>query len=371
MPAPFWRKDSSVIEELLHAPEGVPFLQAVRLLERSTTWANKGSGQRHSHNVVGQFTPPASEIVRFHAQVSLGFPSHELVKISQKSTALGLQWHMVTCFMGLTGSTGILPFHYTELLFQRLKLKDESFKKFLDLFNHRSISLFYQASTKYRLPLAYEREKLLPSRRDRSDNHTQALLSLMGLGTAHLQEQLNVRPESLVFFAGLLSQATRPAVSVKQMLAHFFGVPVAINEFVGQWHDLIPDVRSRLPTPGNSKGQNACLGRSAIVGGKGWFVQGKMQVVLGPLNDEQFKRFAPGTGNLKRLNEMAKLYAGAEVETEYVLRVARRNIPSRMQLRQSGPPTLGWDSWLSSSTHSAGSGDGTVDIKVSPGQINQ
>lgn len=370
MPAPFRRKNSSLIEELLRAPAEIPFVQAVRLLERSATLANRGSGPRYNHNIVGQFTPPSSEVVRFHAQVSLGFPSHELVKINQQNSSSGVRWHMITTFMGLTGSTGVLPFHYTELLFQRLKLKDESLKKFLDLFNHRTISLFYQASTKYRLPLAYEREKLLPSRRHQTDKHTQALLSLMGLGTAHLQDQLDVRPESLIFFAGFMSQATRPTVSIKRMLSHFFEVPIEIKEFVGQWHDLIPDVRSRLPDPGNPKGQNACLGRSAILGGKGWFAQGKMQIVLGPLNEEQFKRFAPGTSNLKRLNQMTKLYSGAEVETEYVLRVARKHIPSRMQLRQSSPPIMGWDTWLSSSAKAVGSGEEALDIKLSSNQIS-
>lgn len=370
MSAPLRRKNSSVIEELLRAPDQVPFVQAVRLLERSATLANKSGGARYNDNIVGQFTPPGSELVRFHAQVSLGFPSHELVRINEQNTTSGARWHMFTTFMGLAGSTGVLPFHYTELLFQRLKLKDESLKKFLDLFNHRTISLFYQASTKYRLPLAYEREKLVGQRRNRSDNHTQALLSLMGLGTAHLQEQLDVHPESLIFFAGLMSQSTRPAASIKQMLAHFFDVPVDIKEFVGQWHDLIPDVRSRLPTPGNPLGQNACLGRSAILGGKGWFAQGKMQVVLGPLDDEQFKRFAPGTSNLKRLNGMTKLYAGSQVETEYVLRVARKHIPTRIQLRQQSPPIMGWDTWLSSTASAATNGHETLDIKVSSGQID-
>ena len=247
--------------------------------------------------------------------------------------------------------------------------KGITLKKFLDLFNHRTISLFYQAGTKYRLPLAYEQEKLQTTRRNRNDKHTQAILSLMGLGTDHLQEQLDIQPESLLFYAGLLTQATRPAASIKQMLGHFFDVPIDIKEFVGQWHDLIPDVRSRLPTPGSPKGQNACLGRSAILGGKGWFAQGKMQVILGPLNEEQFKRFAPGTRNLKRLNEMSKLYSGSEVETEYVLRVARKHIPSRIQLRQKSPPTMGWDTWLSSSALMS-SGDETLDIKVSSAQVN-
>ena len=39
------------------------------------------------------------------------------------------------------------------------------------------------------------------------------------------------------------------------MIAAYFGVPVQVEEFVGQWQDLIDDVRSRLPDISNRKGQ--------------------------------------------------------------------------------------------------------------------
>src|SRR5690606_25944663 len=217
---------------------------------------------------------------------------------------------------------------------------------------------------KYRLPLAYERQKLIQQRRERLDSHTHAILSLLGLGTDHLLDQLNIHHESLVFFSGLLSQSTRPANGLRQLLAYYFDVPIEIQEFIGEWHDLIDDVRSRLPYPGNPLGQNACLGRSAILGSKGWFAQGKIRVLIGPLDAEQFHRFAPGTTTLQRLNEIVKLYSGSELDTEYVLRVARRHIPNRIQLRQATPPTIGWDTWLASQATDEANEE-TLDIRVS------
>jgi type VI secretion system protein ImpH len=372
MPTKIRRKNPAVIERLLQSPHLVSFFQAVRLLERAAILHNRSRGDTQmNERSVGQFTPPSTEIARFSAHLSLGFPGSEIIRIQREEVEeQGSRWHVTVGFMGLTGSTGVLPFHYTEILFQRLKMRDESLRDFFDLFNHRIVSLFFQSGVKYRLPLAYERQKLIQQRRERLDSHTHAILSLLGLGTEHLLDQLNIHHESLVFFSGLLSQSTRPANGLRQLLAYYFNVPVEVQEFIGEWHDLIEDVRSRLPYPGNPLGQNACLGRSAILGGKGWFAQGKIRVLIGPLNAEQFDRFAPGTTTLRRLNEITKLYAGSELDTEYVLKVSRQHIPRRIQLRQGKPPTIGWDTWLASQTTEVANKEDTLDIRVSSARLN-
>lgn len=371
MPTEIRRKSPTVVEALTRQPARYDFFQAVRLLERASCFEPVNSAHHRATNPVGRFTPPESELVRFATQLTLGFADHELNKLSADTTDSGrLRWLLAVNFMSLTGSTGVLPFHYTELIFQRLKLKDEALKKFLDLFHHRTISLFYQAGIKYRVPVAYERHRLLGGQPHRLDGATHALLSIIGLGTEHLNEGLKVPEENMLYFAGFLSQRIRPASALKQMLAHFFGVPVQIKEFVGEWHDLIDDVRSRMPCPRNPKGQNVCLGRSAILGGKGWFAQGKMQITLGPLNQEQFQRFGPGQGALARLNDMVKLFAGQETESDYVLQVARGHLPRRIQLRQSKAPILGWDTWLASRQQDSNQEDDTLDIRVTSSLLN-
>lgn len=368
MPAQIRRKNPAVIEQLLDDPNDIPFFQAVCLLERAAIFASAQSTGKVQP--VGLFTPFTSEVIRFQSNNSLGFPGGEVLRIDAPGPKQRKQFRVLVSFLGLTGSTGVLPFHYSEVLFQRLKLKDTALKEFFDLFNHRSVSLFFQAGMKYRLPATYERHQLTQSRSDRLDKPTHALLSLIGLGTDHLVNQLTAPVESMIYFAGLLSQQTRPASAAKQMLSHYFDVPVEIQEFVGQWQELIEDVRSRLPTSAQPKGQNARLGRSAILGGKGWFAQGKLRVVLGPLNAEQFRRFSPGTKNLASLNEMTKMYTGSQTDCEYVLRVARDDLPHRIQLNQKNPPTIGWDTWLASKPRRGNENRGTIEITVSSGRLN-
>ena len=42
-----------------------------------------------------------------------------------------------------------------------------------------------------------------------------------------------------------------------------------------EWQDLIDDVRTMLPSKIHPSGRNNCLGRSVMLGHKGWFAQGK------------------------------------------------------------------------------------------------
>ncbi|MFK5914554.1 MAG: type VI secretion system baseplate subunit TssG, partial [Woeseiaceae bacterium] len=238
------------------------------------------------------------------------------------------------------------------------------------LFNHRTISLFYQASNKYKLPIEYERKKLNPPTTKTRDDHSQILLSLIGLGTKNLNDRMYVSDESLFYYSGLLSQRVKTASGLKQILQSYFNIPIAIEEFVGQWQDLIEDVRTRLPGRENPTGQNNCLGRSVMLGRKGWFAQGKINIVLGPLSKEQLQIFSPGTKALKALNEIVQLYAGMEYSYDFIIKAKRSNIPEKIQLGGKTKAIMGWNTWLSSKDNAYNDSNETLDIKVSASRIN-
>src|ERR1019366_7608006 len=93
----------------------------------------------------------------------------------------------------LTGPSSVLPRHYTELI-ERLVREADNPERFVlrdwfDLFNHRFISLFYRAWSKYRYWLPYDRRDHL---RSEPDLFTHLLFSLIGLGTAGQRNRLQV-----------------------------------------------------------------------------------------------------------------------------------------------------------------------------------
>lgn len=362
------RKNTSVINKLTENPADFSFLQAVRLLERSAVFGINGKSH-FSNQPVAHFTPPGTETVRFHTNNALNFSSSEISKISVSKNKKQNKRDMYVNFMGLTGAQGVLPFHYTEMILKQLKIKDKSLSHFFDLFNHRTISLFYQASNKYKLPIEYERKKLNPPTTKPRNDHTQILLSLIGLGTKHLTDRLYINDESLFYYSGLLSQQIRTTSGLKQILRSHFNIPVEIKEFIGQWQELITDVRTRLPGIENPNGQNNCLGRSVILGKKGWFAQGKFNIILGPLSKEQLQTFSPGTKALKALNEIVQIYVGMEHGYDFTIRVKRSDIPEKIQLSKKQQPVMGWNTWLSTQSSSTAN-DEILDIKVSASNFN-
>ncbi|WP_444993980.1 type VI secretion system baseplate subunit TssG [Aliikangiella sp. IMCC44359] len=371
------RKNSSISNKLLDNPFSYDFFQSVRLLEREAKVFDKNSNKRRttgvSGNPVATFVPPNTEAIRFHTNQTLRFSSAEIAKISQQvnqsTPQAAAQWHMLVNFMGLTGTQGVLPYHYTEMILHRLKMKDESLMKFFDLFNHRTISLFFQAGCKYRLPIEYERKKLNPPSMLKYDTYTKMFLSLIGIGTKHLNDRLYTKDESLIFYSGLLSQQIRSATGLKQIIQQHFSIPVQIQEFIGQWQELIDDVRSKLPSRKLPLGQNIALGKSAILGRRGWFAQGKIRIILGPLNDKQTQKFAPDTKTLYAINEIVKMYIGMEHDYDFIVRIKRRDMLDKTQLSSKKPPIIGWNTWLVNKPKQDYDETETLDISVSNKQF--
>lgn len=340
------------------------FVPLLRLLERMALAGGKAGG--FATNPIGRYTPPASETVRLSANQSLAFPVGEVAGYEAKINSAGAkQWHVRVNFLGLTGSSGILPFHYSELVLRRLKLKDRALADFLDLFNHRLLSLFYQASIKYRLPLDYERGLV---RRQKAggdaDTHTQVLLSLVGLGTSTTAGRLKISDEALIYHGGLFAQRVRTVDGLKRIIFNVFGMRAEVTEFVGQWHDLIEDVRTRLPGVAVPRGQNNQLGKTAMLGCKGWSAQGRIRISLGPLTAAQYGSLSPAGGTLAAIDQVVKMYLNDEHGYDFVMRVNSSAIDGPARLQKERQPTLGWSAWLGMPRH-RDAGNATVDIPVS------
>jgi type VI secretion system protein ImpH len=247
---------------------------------------------------------------------------------------------MTGAFMGLTGPLGALPRHYTELLLERGRRRDWTLRDFLDIFNHRMISLFYRAWAKYRLPIAYEEAAW---RHRESDRFSQGLFDLIGLGTKGLRGRLGVADQGLLFYTGLLAQHPHSASALVGFLQDYFGVPVDVVQFIGQWLSLASESRSRL---GPGEAQNA-LGVSAVAGARVWDQQAKFRLRLGPLTFAQFCHFLPTGSAFRQLVHLSRFFAGQEHDFDVQLLLQASDVPwCRLGRRGQGAVRLGWSTWL-------------------------
>jgi len=309
-------------ERLRHEPYLFEFFQAVRLLERFFP------GQA----AVGTFAPPAQEVVRFEATSTLTFPASEIqaLALAEKGPAL-----MKVNFMGLTGPEGVLPLSYTTLLLERAQAGDTTAYDFFNTFNHRMISLFYQAWEKYRFAIAYER-----GGRDRFSHH---LLDLIGLGTPGLADRLEVRDDSLLYYSGLLAQHPRSAAALEQLLSDYFEVPVEVEQFVGGWYPLDTSTQTQF---GDGSGYSEQLGVGAVAGNEVWDQTARVRIKIGPLSLAEYQDFLPAGSAFRPLRVLTRFFANDEFDFEIQLILKRQEVP-RCGLGTEGEeaPRLGWVTW--------------------------
>jgi type VI secretion system protein ImpH len=312
-------------EELREHPGWFHFFQAVRLMHRMMP----------DREPVGRFAPPSREALRFSANNLLAFPPSQIQTLDWSADGPA---RMKVNFMGLTGPMGVLPYSYTELIRDRDRLKDYTLEDFFDLFNHRMISLFYQAWEKYRFFVAYEREE--------QDRFSRYLMSFVGLGTPGLENRQAVADESLMYYCGLLSMQPRSAAALQQVLADYFDVPVEIEQFVGAWRALEPSNQCRMEGGVPYSDQ---LGMGAIAGDEIWERQSRGRIRLGPLSARQYRSFLPAGDAWEPLRAIANFFTGGEIEFEVELVLKREDVPP-CELRGDGEtaPLLGWFSWIKS-----------------------
>ncbi len=328
MAAPSGRADPPLERSLFEDGHRFDFFQAVRLLERL-----------YPHRQpVGREAAPAAETVRFHAQVSLGFPPSAVHDIDRDTA--GGQPQMTVAFIGMTGPLGVLPRHYTEMLVEGARKKDPTLRDFLDLFNHRVVSFFYRAWEKYRFAMAYERTL---SREAGDDRFSRYLFDLFGMGTEGLRGRLTVDDRALLLYAGLLAQAPRSASALQGLLSDYFGVPVTVEQFRGQWLPIAESERSVL----GPRGRNNVLGVNTVAGRWYWDQQADFSVRVGPLSYAAYGDFLPTGRAFGPLVQLTRFYAGQAFNFDIQLVLEAAEVPRcGLGSHDDGATRLGWSTWL-------------------------
>ncbi len=306
-------------------PQQFEFFQAVRLLER----------MQEDREPVGCFAKPEREVASFSVNTSLLFPPSQIHNLQWTE---GRRPVLIVNFMGLTGAAGVLPIPYTEFILDRIRAKDRTIPAFFDIFNHRMISLFYQAWEKYRFAVAYERDK-----RDRFSRH---IMALIGLGTGGLQNRQPVPDRSLLFYAGLLSMQARSATALEQLIADYFRVPVQVDQFVGAWYPLKKKDQCCFD---ESNSLSTQLGFGVIVGDAVWDQQCRVRIKIGPLPVERYLDFLPSGKAYDGLRAVTHFFGRGDVEFEVQLILKQEDVP-HCRMGEEGPaaPRLGWFSWMKS-----------------------
>lgn len=276
----------------------------------------------------GHARRPIDEPVRLGQDPDLSFAPAPLASFERGTE--GRPARLQVRLFGLLGPNGPLPIHLTEYARERLRQAgDRTLSRFLDLFHHRFLALFYRAWAQAQPHVNRDRPG--------DDRFAGYLGAFVGLNPTLLRGRDTVPDLAKFFHAGALIRQTRNAEGLRAMLQHFFRVPVDIEQFVGAWMLLDTRERTRLGR------DSAVLGVAAVAGSRVWDRAHKFRIRLGPLTFAQYEEFLPHGARLRKLVDWVRLYTGFELEWDVRLRLEKSEVPP---MRLGKGQRLGWTTWL-------------------------
>ncbi len=242
-------------------------------------------------------------------------------------------------FFGMLGPQGPMPLHFTEYVRERTRLTppDPTWARFLDVFHHRFLSLFYRVHAIADPVISLDRKD--------NDRFSTYVGSMFGLGTPALQNRDDISDFAKLHFAGLLANRIRPASGLVIILREYFKLPIQLQQFVGHWMRLDPEIRSRLGV----RDASCQLGVGTVLGERVWDCQNKFRIVIGPLDYDDYCRMLPNGPSMKRLVAWVRNYVDNSLEWDVRLILKKEQTP---RLKLGGDPKssvrLGWTTWAHS-----------------------
>ncbi len=338
------RRDTTagLVAAIAAGPQRFEFRQALRLVERALDELDRARGAE-PRRPVGFDHAPLREAVRLKAAASLAHPHTALrdARRAREGTLESGPLELQAQFFGLVGAVGVLPLHYTELVLRREHLKDASLRDFLDVFHHRALSLFYRASRKYALGLAYEHGARFSAD---PDDFSAALQSFAGLSPTRRARSLAERAR--LEFAGHFSDQRRSQLALEGLLREQLGAPVQVRQFVGQWLHLDPDECSRLSARPHGDGSTQRLGAGFVLGSRVWDVVSRIAVRVGPLDREQLRSLRPDGRLLRELAALVRDFTHGSCDALLECLVRPEAAPALRLGGEQAAARLGWDTWL-------------------------
>jgi type VI secretion system protein ImpH len=317
------RDPVDLLRRLAEAPASFDFHAALRLVECAHPDLPR----------IGTAPRPRQEALRFGQAPSLSFESASLARLERRDGTDGAAPLLMVNLFGLLGANGPMPVHITEYVRDRLRNSaDPTLARFLDMFQHRMISLFYRAWASAQPAVDHDRPG--------ADRFSTYVGALFGIGMPSLRARDAVPDAAKLHYAGRLAPHAASADGLQAILSDDLGVPVRVQQFVGHWMRLPPDGVWRL---GGSPGAIGQLGQSTVLGRQVWNAQHKFRLVIGPVDAVQLADLLPGRAGMRRLAAWVAQYAGLALDWDVNL-IVRKD--ARPGLRLGAGARLGWTSWI-------------------------
>ncbi len=292
---------------------------------------------------LGEAAGPHDEAVRIGFDPALGFAATDFTTETSagEPAAAGFTTELTASEpdrlrlhsrgLGLLGPNGPLPLSVTEQIRAALLHdKDAAPLHFIEMLQHRLISLFYRAYGQARASVQADRPE--------SDHFSLYLGALFGRHAA-VADRDAFGDSSRLCFTGRYAAATRSAEALEAIIVHEFNVGATVTPFALGWLRLETAAQTAL----GQEGETSALGVATIAGSRVRDRQCQIHLRLGPLPLSRFEGFLPAGEEFAPLAAMVEEFTRGELFCRLQLVLSREDVPPTI-LGQQG--RLGHVSWL-------------------------
>jgi type VI secretion system protein ImpH len=270
----------------------------------------------------------SDEPLRLGQEPSLAFENAALVSFAEADEHGPAR--LSVGFFGAFGPQGPLPLHITEYAYQRVRnAHDRTLASFVNIFHHRLLLLFYRAWA--------DAQPVVSHDRPHDDDFAGFVAALVGQGAGEKKQIAQDLDRLALFMAGRFSSEARHAEGLAKVLAHYFGVRVQVEEFVGEWLTIPEASCWKLGSQQTLEGGGR-LGLGSRIGRRVFERQYKFRVLLGPLERRDYDRFLPEGDFAPKLAKLVERYAGPELAWDLQLILDQ---PDRVPMRLGRGARLG------------------------------
>ena len=294
------------------------FFQAVRIIDNRIE--NEG--------FIGSQFHPQQELINFIQNPSFKTAISDISRCRFNSKNDKIE--IVTNFIAILGSSGIMPFFFTEHILRQMQSKNLSMLHFLNIFHNRMISFLYRAWAINNQTVSYEKKR---------DKISKYLYSIIGHDYKHKNTQHSLHSDFKLYFAAHFASSEQSTESLSSIIREYYNINVKIEEFVETYLELPHEEKIKLV----SSNPSACLGNNTFIGDEISICTTKFKLILGPMTLDKYNSILPGTIGFSRLKEILLLCSPPELHYDIEYLLSPDKIPFESE---SAKPQLGYNMWL-------------------------
>lgn len=271
---------------------------------------------------IGRSRRLRDDVVRIGQDPGLAFPDTEFAATDRQAGSIP---DLRAQFIGFFGPNGALPLNTTEEVMRWLDDGEGAFVKFTDIFASRFYQLFFRAWSDNHAITQFDHPQ--------GDRFGDYVAALAGIGSPAYRDHDRFPDIARLPLVSIFGGRVRSPVRLQQMLGHYFGIPVEVEEHVPSWMEFDPEDVSSLGLNAGSLGRNAYLGARVRSVGE------KVRLHLRTRTLDEYRAFLPGAESYGQLANLVYWYIGKTYEVELALALPLAEVP---QAKLGESAELGW-----------------------------